>query len=176
MQEQSKKTAHALETALQMEKEGQEFYYKAELKSTNPLTKNLFKNLAEQEIVHMQIINEIYQKISGTAGWPEIETNFKHAKSLRNVFQEAIDSMDKEVKASSDEVEALQTAMNMEDKSYSYYNSRADEATSVAEKSFYQSLTGEERGHYLAILNSYEYLTDPQAWFLKEEHWSLDGA
>jgi len=124
----------------------------------------------------MQIINEIYQKISSTAGWPEAETKFKHATSLRNVFQEAINSMDKDVKASADEIEALQTAMALEDKSYSYYNSRADEAVSTAEKSFYQALTAEERGHYLAVLNSYEYLTDPQSWFLKEEHWSLDGA
>jgi rubrerythrin len=176
MKEHSEKTAHALETALQMEKEGQEFYYKAEQKSKNRLTKNLFRHLAEQETVHMKIIKEIYQKISGTAVWPLAETTFKHEKSLRNVFQEAIDSMDKEVKASSDEIEALQTAMNLEDKSYSYYNSRADEAVFPAEKSFYQALTAEERGHYLAVLNSYEYLTDPQAWFMKEEHWSLDGA
>lgn len=175
MKEQSEKTAQALETALQMEKEGQEFYHKAEQRSTNPLTKNLFQHLAEQETVHMQIINEIYQKISSKAGWPETETTFKHDKSLRSVFQEAIEGMDKEIKVSSGEIEALQTAMNMEDKSYSYYNSRADEAVSAVEKSFYQALTAEERGHYLALLNSYEYLTDPQAWFIKEEHWSLDG-
>lgn len=175
MKEQSEKTAQALETALQMEKEGQEFYHKAEQKSTNLLTKNLFKHLAEQETVHMQKINEIYSTISSKAEWPEKETTFKHEKSLKNVFQEAIESMDKEIKASADEIEALQTAMKMEDRSYSYYNSRADEASTAAEKSFYRALTAEERGHYLAILNSYEYLTDPQAWFTKEEHWSLDG-
>ena len=61
-------------------------------------------------------------------------------------------SMDREVKVSSGEIEALKTAMNMEDKSYSFYKSRAEEAASSAEKSFYQALTAEERGHYLTLL------------------------
>lgn len=175
MNEQSQKTAQALEKALQMEKDGQEFYQKAEQKCTNPLAKKLFKHLAEQEIVHMRIIKEIHEKVSSRAEWPKIETTFKHEKSLRNVFQEATENMEKGVKATSDEIEALKTAMNMEDESYSYYNNRTKEASSPAEKSFYQALAAEERGHHLALLNSYEYLTDPQSWFAKEEHWSLDG-
>ena len=61
MKEQSEKTTQALEKALQMEIEGQEFYHKAGQKSDNPLTKELFQHLAEQETVHMQKINEIYQ-------------------------------------------------------------------------------------------------------------------
>lgn len=107
MKEQSEKTAQALEKALQMEIEGQEFYHKAEQKCTSPLTKKLFQHLAEQETVHMQKIKELYQKVTSAAGWPEAETAFKHEKSLRSVFKEAIESMDREVEASSDEIEAL---------------------------------------------------------------------
>jgi rubrerythrin len=175
MKEQAEKTTQALEKALQMEIEGQKFYHKAGQKSDNPLTKGLFQRLAEEENVHIQKINEIYQAIKSRAGWPEEETNFKREKSLRSVFREAIESMDREVRASSSELEALKTAMNMEDKSYSFYKSRAEEAASHAEKSFHQALTAEERGHYLTLLDSYEYLTDPQGWFAKKEHWSLDG-
>ncbi len=168
-------TIQALETALQMEIEGKEFYHKAGQTSHNPLAKKLLQRLAEEEDVHIEKVNEIYEAIKNRARWPEKETTFKHEKSLRNVFREAIEGMDREVKTSSTELEALKVAMNMEDRSYSFYRSRDEEAASSAEKSFYQALTAEEREHYLTLLDSYEYLTDPQSWFTKKEHWSLDG-
>ena len=77
--------------------------------------------------------------------------------------------------ASSSELEALKTAMSMEDKSYSFYRSRLLITASAAEKSFYRALTAEEREHYLTLLDSYEYLTDPQGWFTAKEHWGLDA-
>lgn len=175
MKEQAEKNTQALEKALQMEIEGQEFYRKAEQGSDSSLAKELFRHLVEQENLHINKINEIYQAIQSRAEWPNEETVFKHEKSLKSVFKEAMENMDKNVKVSSSEIEAFKTAMDMEDKSYSFYTSRAEEAVSPAEKSFYQALTGEERGHYLTLLDSYEYLTDPQGWFVKQEHWVLDG-
>jgi rubrerythrin len=175
MKGQVEKAIQALETALQMEIEGKEYYHKAGQRSDNPLAKKLFQRLAEEENVHIEKVNEIYQAIKNKAKWPEKETTFKHEKSLRSVFREAIESMDREVKTSSTELEALKVAMNMEDKSYSFYRSRDKEAASSAEKSFYQALTAEEREHYLTLLDSYEYLIDPQSWFTKKERWSLDG-
>ena len=175
MKEQAQKIAQALETALHMEIEGKEFYHKAGERSDNLLAKNLFQRLAAEEDLHIQKINEVYKAIEGRAEWPEKETTFEHEKSLRSVFREALEGMDRETEASSSELEALKTAMNMEDKSYSFYKSRDEEAASAAEKSFYQALTAEEREHYLALLDSYEYLSDPQGWFTKKEHWRLDG-
>jgi rubrerythrin len=175
MKEQVEKITQALETALQMEIEGKEFYHKAGQSSDNVLVKNLFQQLVKEEDKHILKINEIYNAIKSRAEWPDQETSFKHEKSLRSVFREAIENMDREVKASSSELEALKTAMNMEDKGYSFYKSRDEEAASSAEKSFYRALTAEEREHYLNLLDSYEYLADPQAWFTKHEHWGLDA-
>ncbi len=175
MKEQVEKVTQALETALQMEVEGKEFYYEASQRSDNPLVKKLLQRLAEEEDVHMQKIREVYEAIKSRAEWPEKETTFKYEKSLRNVFREAIEDMDREAKASSSELETIKIAMNMEDRSYNFYRSRDEEAASSAEKSFYRALAAEERGHYLTLFDSSEYLTDPQAWFTKKEHWSLDG-
>jgi len=74
------------------------------------------------------------------------------------------------------ELEAIKIAMDMEMKSYNLYHSRSEESTLPAEKSFYETLAGEERGHHLALVDSYEYLSDPSGYFTKSEHWSLDGA
>lgn len=176
MNEQTEKTTRALKEALQMEIKGQEFYLRSGQRSDNPLAKKLFLHLVDEENMHIKKIDEIYKEIESKAEWPDKETIFKHERSLRDVFKEAIKSMGTEAEVSSSEIDALKTAMNMEDKSYSFYKSRAEEATSSAENLFYQALTAEERGHYLTLLDSYEYLTDPQGWFTKTEHWGLDGA
>lgn len=63
------------------------------------------------------------------------------------------------IKAVDSEIEVINTAMDMEDKSYN----------------FYQALTAGERGHYLVLLDSYEYFTDPTGWFVRTEHPTLDG-
>jgi rubrerythrin len=175
MQNRVEKVAQALETALRMEMERNEPYRKAGQGSDNPLVKRLFQRLAEEEDVHFEKVKDIYEAIKSKAEWPKKESTFKHEKTLRSVFREAIVGMDRVVKASSSELEALKIAMNMEDKSYSFYSSRDEGAASSAEKSFYRALTAEEREHYLTLLDSYEHLTDPQGWFAKKEHWSLDG-
>lgn len=54
------------------------------------------------------------------------------------------------------------------------YKSRAKIATHDAEREFYQALAGEEREHYLSLLDYYEYLKDPAGWFVTQEHPSLD--
>lgn len=174
MKEALDERSQALKTALQMEIDGKEFYQKSGAKSSNLLVKRLFQHLAEQEDIHYRAIEEIYQRVTNRQAWPEKETPFAGDKSLRNVFREAIDSLGKKAQATSGEIEAIKTAMQMEDRSYSFYRSRSEEANSLVEKVFYQALTAEERSHYLALVDSYDYLSDPPGWFTKTEHWGLD--
>jgi hypothetical protein len=58
---------------------------------------------------------------------------------------------------------------------YDMYRTRSGESTSPAEKKFYNILAGEERIHHLALLDAYEYLTDPAGWFTVKEKWTLEG-
>lgn len=169
------KATQALETALQMEIEGKKFYLESASKEGTPVLKKFFQRLAADEDQHAQRVQEIYDAIKAKQGWPEKETVFKHATSLKSVLDEAFEDMDAEpMKPSPSELEAFKKAMAMEDRSYTFYKSRFEEATSPPEKSFYKALSAEERVHYLALLDSYEYLFNPQGWFSKKERWSLD--
>lgn len=174
MKEPLDKMSQALKTALQIEIDGKEFYQKSGAQSTNLLVKRLFQHLAEQEDIHYKAIKEIYQRVTSEQAWPEKETPFARDKSLRNIFREAIESLGKKAEATSSEIEAIRTGMQMEDQSYSFYRSRSEEAKSPVEKAFYQALTAEERNHYLTLVDSHDYLSDPAGWFTKTEHWGLD--
>lgn len=176
MNSEVEKSTQALKTALQLEIEGKEFYQKSGEGMGNPLARKLFQHLAEQEDVHYKVIREIYETVTSRQEWPQKDTVFEHEKSLKSVFREAIEGLGKDAKPAPSELEAVKTAMKMEDQSYSFYRSRGEEATSPTEKAFYQALTAEERTHYLTLVDSYEYLSDPQGYFTKTEHWGLDGA
>ena len=170
------KAMQALETALQMEAEGKKHYLDSAAKGGTPVLRKFFQRLAADEDQHARTAKEIYEAIKANKGWPGKETVFKHATSLKSVLDEAFEDMDAEpVKPAPTEIEAFKTAMTLEDKSYTFYKARLEEAGTPPEKSFYKALTGEERAHYLSLLDSFEYLSNPQGWFTRKERWGLDG-
>ena len=168
-------TNHALELALKMEKEGREFYLKAGQKSQNELGKKLFLALADAELEHIEKIKQIYDAMKGAASWPDVNTTFVKGKLPHTIFAEAIDNLGKLVKAAADELEALRIGMELENKGLIFYLDRSGQAVASGEKQFYQALVAEERGHYMLLMDSYEYLADPQAYFVRKERHSLDG-
>ena len=131
------KTLKALQIAIQMEKDGQEFYHTMSQQSGNRLGKKLLEALAAEEEHHLQRFEE---------------------------------------KAANTEVDAVKTALDMENKSYDFYKQQETSAGYQAEREYYRSLAAEEWEHHLALLDYYEYLEDPAAWFVSKEHPSLDGS
>jgi rubrerythrin len=169
------KTLEALQIAVQMERDGREYYQKASRSSDNQLGRELFQSLAAEEDVHRQKFEEIYNAIRNKKAWPETDFQPDGGKRLRTIFVRAVEEMGSSVKAPSTELDAIQTAMDMENKSYDFYKSRSQVATYDIEKDFYETLAAEEREHHLILLDYFEYLKDPAGWFVKKEHPSLDG-
>jgi len=175
-QEEAKKMVGILQDAIRMEVEGKEFYQQASQKSSNRLAKELFQMLAIEEDEHSKKFDEIFQALKKGQDWPDVKPPSAKGKQLKSIFAEVTKELGSEIKVAESELEAIKTAMDMEIRSYNLYHSRSKETTLPVEKHFYETLAGEERGHHLALVGSYEYLTDPAGWFTQKEHWSLDGA
>ena len=67
-------------------------------------------------------------------------------------------------------LDAVQTAMDLENKTYDFYESQGRNATCDAERGFYETLAAEEREHHLILLDYCEYLKDLAGWFVRKEH------
>ena len=169
------KTMSALKTAIQMEIDGQKYYLKASRESTSKLGSKLFQSLAAEEDLHRQKFIEIYEAIRDKKDWPKTDFKPDGGKALRTIFARDIEAGESATKGSASELGAVQTAMAMENKTYDYYREQGKAATYSVEKEFYGALTTQEREHYLVLLDYYEYLKDPAAWFVTKEHPSLDG-
>ncbi|MCK4387844.1 MAG: ferritin family protein, partial [Dehalococcoidia bacterium] len=170
-----KKTMEILRSAIQMEIDGKEFYQQAGEKSSNKLARELFQRLASEEDDHRRKFEEIYEALKKGQDWPAVEPPSEEGKRLKSIFIEATKELGTEIKIAQSELEAIETAMNMELKTYDLYRSQSEQSISPLQKRFYQALAAEERGHHLALLDSYEYLTDPTGWFTVKEHWTLEG-
>ena len=169
------KTLEALQIAIQMEIDGKEFYLKASQESSNELGKKLLQSLAAEEDIHRQKFEEIYSAIRSEKAWPATDFQPDGGKRLRTIFARATKEMGSSIKSLTTELDTIQTAMDLENKTYDFYKSQGGNATYDAERGFYETLAVEEREHHLILLDYYEYLKDPAGWFVRKEHPSLDG-
>lgn len=174
--EQSQKALEILQAAIQMEKDGREFYLKAAERSQTSIARNLFQVLAEEEIGHQKAISAIFVAVSASSQWPDEEIASTHTKNVENVFSAAMRSPEQAAEKPTDDLEAVGIALVMEERSFKLYMGRAEEATEEAEIKFYQALAHEERKHITSLRETEEYLTDTEGWFIKKQHITLDGA
>ncbi len=175
MESEQNKTLEALQIAIQMEIDGKEYYLKASQESSNELGKKLLKSLAAEEDIHRQKFQEIYNTIRNKKAWPVTDFQPDGGKKLRTIFARAIEEMRSTVKPLATELDAVQTAIEMENKTHNLYKSQMENATHNTTREFYETLAMEEREHQLILLDYYEYLKDPAGWFVRKEHPSLDG-
>lgn len=175
MTKEQDRALQAVKVAIQMEIDGKEYYLKASQESSNELGRKLLQQLAGEEDIHRQKFEQVFDGIRTRKGWPRVSYQPDGGRSLRTIFARASEKLGASVSAPAGELGAVKTAMDMENKTYDYYNKQAESASYDAERDFYQALMTQEREHHLVLLDYYEYLKDPAAWFVKSEHPSLDG-
>ncbi len=176
MKENQTGISEALKFAIQMELDGKKYYVLAGKESANKAGKELYSWLAEQEDQHRQRFEDIYKSIAADKGWPV--TGVKPDRDMRygTLFGKAIKSAGKSIQANQGEIEAAGKAIEMEIKSRDYYKNQAEKSPSDIERKFFTSISAEEQGHYLALIDYKEYISDPDGWFTRTEHHLLDGA
>jgi rubrerythrin len=169
------KTLEGLRMAVQMEIDGKEYYLKTSQNTSNKMGAKLLHSLSKAEDVHREKFIKIYESIRDKNAWPKTTLRANAGKTLHTVFSAATQRMADKTKPLAEELDAVQTAMKMENKTLDYYTKQAAKASSEIEKSFYKAIANEEREHHLILLSYYEFLSDPTGWFTKAEHHSIDG-
>ncbi|HTY81360.1 MAG TPA: ferritin family protein [Dehalococcoidales bacterium] len=175
MADEQQTTIAALKTSIQMEIDGKEFYRKSAEASTNDLGKQLLKRLSSEEDIHRQVFEKIYKNISANLGWPQKTVSFDSGRRLKSIFAKATAAMAANPSAIPSELDAVQTGMAMENKTYDFYVKHAALASYPGEKTFYEEIAAQEKEHHRILLDYYEFLNDPAAWYKFKEHQMVDG-
>lgn len=163
--------------ALEMEEKGKAYYEKALAASRNPLGREIFRTLIEDEIVHRKRIQTIYDGLLKKQGWKK---DWEHlacpVQDWGTVFRDLAAKYAQGGTAEADDLEAVEIARDFELKSIEFYESHRAQSTDPLEQAFLNQMILEEKSHYRALQDTHYYLTDPAGWFMEKEKAGLEGA
>lgn len=165
---------HSFKEAIKFEQYGREFFLKASDEAKNPLAKEIFAKLADEELKHIKRIKEVFDSLLQESKWPN-ETPKSENLPWKHIFKEALNNFKELVKQNTQDMEALQLGLDFEAKGYKFYNEMVQKATTEVEKAFFEFLRDEEEGHYLIIENLKKYMENPIDWYGEEEHHIFEG-
>jgi len=163
----------ALKHALKMEDDGTKYYLDAMEKVESKLAKDIFRSLVKAEQLHVTKITQLYKSLSETGEWPRVILTRDDEGITDNIFAEAMSGIDEQIKGTTTDIEALRGAAQLEDDGIKYYRDKADHTEDPFEKKFYLLMAHEEGEHYISLLDTIEYLEDPQGYFSQRERGTM---
>lgn len=165
----------ALQDAVQMEVEGRQFYLAAAKSVKSEGVRQIMEYLAESELYHIKKFKEIYDSLQQDPNWTESLAAFTPPKHEPYVCVLAM-TKDVQETGGKDDLQALRSAIKMEECGIDYYTKLARETNIPLARRFFMSVAHEERAHYLVLMDMHNYLTLPEDWFYVTEKGHVDGA
>lgn len=171
-----KERLNALEVALNNELKERQFYLKNAERTKNPLGKAMFRQIGDEELEHYERLKQLHEKWKQQEKWPETVPLKVKDTNIKEVLSGLSRKVEDASKGDADDLEAVRKALDFEAKGVKFYADLRDSVTDSKEKQFFDLLSKIEREHYLSLKDTEEYFIDPQSWFQKMEHHTLDGA
>ena len=157
MNEETQVAIEALRQAMLNEQKTRDFYQEAMGKVMNENARQMFKELAEEEVVHEKIVREQYESLKAGKGWVAV-ADFS---DLKGVDITPLDFKRQEMGArvtdSTTDLEALTIAAEMENNSFSFYVEQYNATTDSLGKLIYGGLVKAERNHFNTVMSNWEY-------------------
>jgi len=160
---------NAIEMAMKMEQETIDFYIKCAEKTTNPIGKKMFLSIAEDEKYHIACANKVAH---GKEFKPSETTPLQ---DMKNIFEQNKEAMLQRVSSTSDDLNALEIAMKMEEEAIKFYQNAAAMAGNPDERAFFECLLEDEQEHFTILNNTYLFLSDTANWFMWNEYSIVEG-
>lgn len=177
MEDSCDRCVQMLATALEKELKGKEFYENAMNKCGNALGKELFRCLMADEGIHIQRVKQIYDSLHRGQPWSdEWKTFHGISTDLDKLTRERIADLGTRVTPESNDMEALQVGIEMEQGAITFYEDQVSKATHPLESEFIKCMIAEERTHFRALEDLMLYFTNPESWYIEKERLTIDGA
>jgi rubrerythrin len=165
-----------LATALEMEEKGRAFYEKALATAQDPLGREMFTSLAQEEVVHTARIKQLHDTLTTGRCWTrDWEKQPKPEKDLGGLFRKLASQEKEKITAATSDLQAIDIGLDFESASVAFYEAQRATAKDPLEKEFLDQMILEEKSHLQALKDTWYYLTDPEGWFMEKERAGLEG-
>ncbi|HNQ17951.1 MAG TPA: ferritin family protein [Smithellaceae bacterium] len=170
------KRMSALEFALENELKERDFYLSNARRTKNLAGKNMFKQIADEEKEHYEMLKKLHDKWEKQKKWPAT-VPLKVKKSLtKNILRALSGKRAARIEGNDDDLKAIRTAIDFEARGVALYTKLEKQSTEPKEKAFFNLLASVEREHLLSLRDTEQFLTDPASWYQNTEKTLLDGA
>ena len=167
---------NALETALNNEMKEREFYLKQSERTSNPVGKAMFLQIADEELEHHERLQQLHEKWEKEEKWPESVPLAVADSELKTTMQKVIDETQNQEPGDADDLEAVRTAIAFEADGVKFYEKLRDGSQDEREKAFFALLVAIENEHLQSLIETEAFFLDPAQWYQQNEHGGLDGA
>ena len=158
------------EFAIQMERDGEKYYRDLIQKSSSAGLQKIFGLLADEEVRHRKLIEDLRQRTVASSESSRILQN------VRNIFITMNDEIPAWGALSREAVNAFRKALDIEEMSKKFYLQKSDEAQDGQTKAVLNLLAAEEANHVRIMENIVEFVSraEPGNWLENAEWHHLD--
>ncbi|MFZ2445872.1 MAG: hypothetical protein WAW37_05910 [Syntrophobacteraceae bacterium] len=163
--------------AVEIKEKMKAHYGAAAGKCSDDVGTGAFKMLEELEAAHLDRLREIQAELSrGGTGLDSCRFYDFEMLGKTEVMRRIVREKKFVSKACLDDVAAIESGMDLENKSINYFMDRLKAASDPAEREFLNHLIAEERAHYIMLADLKFYYVDPGHWLMEKGRTDLDGA
>ena len=170
------KRINALAFALENEEKEREFYLVNARRTKNMAGKNMFKQIADEEREHYEVLRALHGKWEKQKKWPATVPLAVKKSLAGSILQAMSGKKSARITGSEDDLKAVRTAIDFEARGVALYTKLEKESIDPKEKEFFNLIASVERDHLLSLRDTQEFLTDPASWYQNMEKPMLDGA
>ncbi len=149
--------------AMQMEKDGENFYRKIASRTNDPGLKAITNMLADEEVKHYRLL----QKMKADEYVMTETTILEDAKNIFSEMRGGKDLIDKQ----DDQIAVYREAQDIEKRSWQFYEDKSAETDDKDQKKIFDRIAEEERKHYFLLENIIEFVSRPENW-LENAEWN----
>jgi len=166
MDESTKELIKGLREAMQAERTGHTFYKNAAMTTQDPRGKEVFEQLAREELEHFEFLAAHYKSMvdKGTLAQGAALKGHAEVDPESPLFSE---QLKERIQDAHFEMSAISIAVQLELNAINRYRELAAKATLPEVKRFFEELASWESSHYNAFLN--------QQRALQDDYWTASG-
>ena len=152
--------------AMQMEKDGENYYHQLAQQTANKGLQTILIMLADDEVKHYNAI----KRIQTTEAHIAETTILTDAKNVFVQIKESSKNFDFDIK----QTELYRKAQDIEKESRDFYLEKANEVAEEYQKELFLRLAEEEKKHYFLLDNIIEFVSRPEQWLENAEFYHLE--
>src|SRR5262249_23116127 len=150
----------ALELTLAIERRGYTFYTNASRKTKNDTGRRMFQRLAAEESDHLRRLQQEHRSLLEKNEWLKREP--ARLPLSRKIVEEIFPQKELlkiEVKDETNEIDALNIAMNLERRSHQFFKDFANQISDSNGRKIFMDFAADEESHLKALVTEYNNIT-----------------